>query len=486
MSKFNEPSMTHNTINKSGGTAFTATPELTLVSAMLTSFLEDKFYETGKQRQTHIVDASKAVDAKFAAQAALYARNEFGMRSTSHVVAAELADRIKGLPWASHFYTGIVHRPDDILEILSLYKKSTGRKETHAMRKGFAKALSSFDAYQLAKYRAEGKSYKLVDAVNLTHPKHSAPLKKLVDGNLKSVNTFEAKLSKAGQSDNKGEAKAEAWAELLKDNKLGYMALLKNLRNIIQQAPELVPKAADALVNAVRIRKSLVLPFRFIDAATEIQKLPGKDAKTILIALSQAMDTSVANLPKFDGETLVAIDKSSSMEGAPLEKAALFGAMLVKRSLADVMLWDYHTQMLNVNPQDSVLTIAATIEATARQNMGGTDLPIIFREAPRVYDRIVILTDEQSWLHSTPSFGWGYYGSPRPTNTAPQALAEYRTRMKATPFVYNWDLAGHGTLAFPENQVATLAGWSDQVFKIMQLVETDKKALVHTIKNIEL
>lgn len=481
MSRFND-SVTNNnkTTNLTGGSAYKMSPELELVSAMLTTFLEDKFYESGKKRENRIVECIGKVKPKFAAQATLFARNEYGMRSVSHVAAAELAARVKGEDWAQRFYDRVVHRPDDITEILAYYKQTTKKRESHAMRKGFAKALTRFDDYQLAKYRGEGKAFKLVDAVNLTHPVPTDSIAKLVKDELRNKDTFEARLSEAGTAKNKEFAKELAWSELLEEGRLPYFALLRNLRNIIEQAPDMVDEACKQLQDANKIRKSLVLPFRFFTAADEIMKLNGKEAKMVLMALNNAMDISTENVPKFDGDTLVAVDTSGSMMGgywgrptkdAPIEKAALFAAMLIKSNMADLMYWDTTAATISLNPADSVLTLAKTIEQDGRRRQGGTDITSIFMEAKRKYNRIIILTDEQSWAHNL---------------RGPQALTIYRQRMNANPMVYNWDLQGHGSLQFPETQVATLAGWSDKVFDIMKLVETDKRALVHKIEQIEL
>lgn len=473
MARFNTAGATNNkTTNIAGGTAYKMTPELTLVSALLTSFLEDKFYEKGADRITAIKEAITHVDPLFAAKAALYARNEFGMRSVSHVAAAEIAATVKGEQWTKRFFDKIVHRPDDMMEILAYYYSNYGKNEPAAMRKGFAAAFTRFDEYQLAKYRGSSKSVKLVDIVNLVHPANSEAIAKLVRDELRNADTFEAKLSKAGQSDDDG-AKREAWSELVTSGKLGYFALLRNLRNIIEDAPEVVNLAVEQLKSEKQIRKSLVLPFRFLTAYEEISKISGPEAKRVLVGLSEALDISASNLPKFDGETLVAIDKSGSMNGDPMRIACLFGAMMVKSSHADVILWDDSATVVNLNPADSMLTLAQQI-ASSIGIMGGTNINVPFQTATRNYNRILILTDEQSWGHSL-------YGN----GSGPQALQAYKTRTGANPMVYNWDVQGHGTLQFPENQVAVLAGWSDKVFDIMKLVETDKKALVNTIKAID-
>lgn len=475
MARFNATAASENQAsNLAGGTAYKMTPELELVSALLTSFLEDKFYQSGSDRIQVIKDAIAKVDKLFAAKAAVYARTEFGMRSVSHVAAAEIAATVKGEQWTKRFFDKIVHRPDDMMEILSYYYTNYSKNEPQAMRKGFAKALGRFNEYQLAKYRASGKAVKLVDIVNLVHPAHSEAIRKLVNDELRNADTFEAKLSKAGQSD-APDAKGKAWKELVVEGKLGYFALLRNLRNIIEDAPEVIDQAIKQLTNKKQIKDSLVLPFRFITAAEEIRKLSGPAAKKALVGLSKAVDISADNLPKFKGETLVAVDKSGSMSGEPLKNASLFGAMLAKSNLADLILWGDNAIDLSVNPEDSVLTIANEIHVTASRYSDGTNITMPFRAAHRKYDRIVILTDEQSWGHST-------YGNA----SGPQALAAYKARTGATPFVYNWDLQGYGTLQFPENQVAVLAGWSDKVFDIMKLVETDKHALVNTIKKVEL
>jgi 60 kDa SS-A/Ro ribonucleoprotein len=474
MAKFNTSAASANRVtNVAGGSAYKMTPELELVSALLTSFLEDKFYQKGSDRITAIKDAITKVDPLFAAKAAVYARTEFGMRSVSHVAAAEIAATVKGEQWTKRFFDRVVFRPDDMTEILSYYYANYGKNEPQAMRKGFAKAFERFDEYQLAKYRGASKSVKLVDVVNVVHPANSEAIAKLVKDELRNADTFEAKLSKAGQSDSP-DSKQETWSELVTSGKLGYFALLRNLRNIIEDAPEVVPQAIEQLVNPKAIKKSLVLPFRFLTAAEEIGKIPGPEAKKVIMGISTALDVSASNIPKFEGETLVAIDKSGSMQGEPIRKSALFGAMLVKSNAADVILWDDNATILNCNPMDSVTTIANQILARV-VSMGGTNIMAPFQLADRKYSRILILTDEQSWGHSS------YYS----TGTGPSALAAYKTRTGANPMVYNWDMQGHGTLQFPENQVAVLAGWSDKVFDIMKLVETDKHALVNKIKAIE-
>jgi hypothetical protein len=481
MAKFNAPTTGTKTVNLAGGEAYTQTPELELVSILLTSFVEDQFYRNLRDQSTNLRGLLKLVDNKFAAQAAVYARTKFGMRSISHVVASELAKYISGKSWAKDFYRAVIHRPDDMLEIIS-YHTSREKKIPNAMKKGFAAAFGKFDEYQLAKYRGDNRAWKLIDLVNLVHPvpteKNGEALKKLVEGKLRSAGTWETELTQAGQiaetDEQKEELKKDAWIKLVSEGKIAYFALLRNLRNILEQAPEVLPKAIEILTDEKRIRKSLVLPFRYLTAYKEIQNLSGKGSRELLMALNQAIDISVKNVPKFDGETLVVLDTSGSMTWRPNSKTlrtpaeigTLFSAVLVKSNNADFMDFSSDARYQNLNPMDSTLTLAGSINFQA----GGTNFHAIFRRANKAYDRIIILSDEQ---------GWEGYDTPK------HAFAEYKNKTGANPKVYLFDLQSYGNMQFPEQNVFCIAGFSEKVFDIMKLLEQDKNALINEIKKVE-
>jgi hypothetical protein len=185
------------------------------------------------------------------------------------------------------------------------------------------------------------------------------------------------------------------------------------------------------------------------------------------MAIGQALDISVANVPVFDGETLVVMDVSGSMSGKPSEIASLFGAILAKVNNCDVMTFSTDAKYMSYNPMDSVMTIRNSF----RFSGGGTNFRAIFEKANKKYDRVIILSDMQSWV--------GYESPTR-------QFAEYKNKFGANPFVYSWDLAGYSTLQFPEQNVFALSGFSDKVFQIMSLLEEDKQALFNEIKSIKL
>lgn len=480
MSRFNTTSPTTKTLttNLASGLAYKQSYELELVSILLTSFVTDQFYRSSDDTLERLKKLLDKVDPKFAAKAAIFARDKFGMRSITHALAGELTSRVSGQEWSKDFYDKVVVRVDDMTEIMSYYLDYKADKNKpkfpNSLKKGFASAFNRFDNYQLSKWKNDNKDVKLIDIVNLVHPvptsSNREALHKLVNGELVSTDTWESKLSKAGQeASNEQELlqlKSNAWGELLTTKKIGYFALLRNLRNIINQAPQFVGLACDMLVEEKLIKSSRILPFRFATAYDEISKLESSNlVREVMTALQQALDISIVNIPRFDGQTLVVLDVSGSMSGKPSEIASLFGAMLAKANNCDVMTFATSAIYKSYNPADSILTIRNGF----RFSGGGTNFRDIFLKANKKYDNIIILSDLQGWIGST---------------TPASEFNLYKKKFNCNPHVFSWDLAGFGTLQLPESQVYCLSGFSDKVFDIIDILKTDKNSLVKMINEI--
>ena len=466
MSKFNEKTKS-DVRNLAGGKAYKESDEMQLVSLLLTSFGDDKFYEKEKDIYWRLEALIEDCDKLFVAKAIIYARREFGMRTITHIAASILAKYIGGATWGKNFYDKVVKRVDDITEIVACHI-SRGQKITNAMKKGFALALTRFDEYQLAKYKGEGKSVKLVDIVNLVHPRESekngGAIEKLINGELKSFDTWESELSAVGGN---VEAKKAVWRRLLTENKLGYFALLRNIRNIyLLEDAELTKMAYNALLNEDAIKRSLVLPFRYSTAYGEM----GRYSSEAMSVISQACEKACSNVPKLDGKTLIALDVSGSMSCVS-DIAALFAAVLLKSNDCDLITFDDRARYVFVNTTDSVMTIKNSL----RFHGGGTNFESVFKTANKAYDRVVLLSDMQAWVNNY------WCKSPK------DAYEQYKRAHNANNCkVYSIDLAGHGTLQLPQADVCCMAGFSEKIFDIMKNLEADKNALVNTINKIEL
>jgi 60 kDa SS-A/Ro ribonucleoprotein len=182
------------------------------------------------------------------------------------------------------------------------------------------------------------------------------------------------------------------------------------------------------------------------------------------------VDKALANVPRFDGRTLVALDGSGSMSGRLLAVGSLFAAVLAKANAeATIMVFSNDAEFVTLNRRDSTLPLAQQIAARAPN--GGTNFHAIFQRAKCAYDRIVILSDMQGWI-----------GNDAPTAT----FTAYKQRTASDPRVFSFDLAGYGTLQFPERNVYCLAGFSAKALQAMRFLEEDKSALFREIEAIEL
>lgn len=476
MSKFNTPAVGTKTVNLAGGEAFQQTSKLELVSILLTSFLKDQFYRTEADTVARLRELMNKADPKFIAKAAIFARREFGMRSISHFVAAELGNRVKGAEWTKNFFKRVVRRPDDVLEILACHQAITNKGPIpNAMKKGLGAAMSAFSAYDLAKYRKTGSEFSMIDAANLLRPRSSEALQQLMKGTLPAADTWETKITQAGQAagtdEERADLKGDEWARLVTEKQLGYMALVRNLRNILTHAPQVVDLVCEQLVNEQAIKKSLMFPFRFLTAIDVVKTLNTDGTQKVMRALNRAIDLSLPNVPQFEGRTLVVLDESGSMTTAvagtntAARIGSVFAATLLKAlgDRADLMTFSDNARYQRPNVDDSTLTIAESIVFSS----GGTNFHAIFPAAKAFYDRVIILSDMQGWI-----------GGNAPT----REFADYTRKWGKRPRIFSFDLAGHGTMQFPEPEVYCLAGFSDKVFEIMSRFEHDKNALITTIE----
>ncbi len=288
---------------------------------------------------------------------------------------------------------------------------------------------------------------------------------------LVSVDTWEATLSAAGQHDDEElvkELKKAGWKKLIEEKKLGYFALLRNLRNIVKQAPEALDGALELLTQENLIKKSLVLPFRYLTALEQIQKLKAASSHKVIKALNKAADIALANMPKFKGSTLIALDVSGSMAGMPITIGSLFAAALFKSDNADLLLFSDDAHYYSPNAEDSVLSLAQLIKSKAIY--GGTNFHAIFTRAQRGYDRVIILSDMQGWMGGDVSLM--------------QTVQRYQEQFFIEPFIYSFDLNGYGSLQFPQNRTVCVAGFSEKIFDVIKSFEEEGRSLLQKVNAV--
>jgi len=491
--------------NHEGAKAYALTPELELYSAVVTAGLSDTFYEKADTRLARIQDLMLKNDPEFVARLAIYARTEMYMRSIPMVLAVELAKLNSGNGLVAKTVNGVVQRADEITEILAYYQMANGRtgvkklnKLSKQVQKGLSESFNRFDEYQFAKYNREA-DIKLRDALFIVHPKakdeaQQAVFNRIAADELAVPYTWETELSALGQLKYESEkAKAAAfkakWEELIDSNKLGYMALMRNLRNILEAKVSAthIRKVCAHLSDETAVAKSKQLPFRFLAAYREVKILSSEDVTMVLNALEDAIVASVKNLKGFDEETrvLIACDVSGSMQKpvSPKSKVLLFDiglmlGMLMQSKCKRVVTGMFGDRWKVINmPNRGILNNVQEYYKREGEVGYATNGHLVIDDLLArnvVMDKVMLFTDCQMWNTkadgSTFEKSWKAYKA-----IAPNAK------------LYLFDLAGYGNtpVSVQKDDVCLIAGWSDKVFDVLQAIENGEQA-VEKIKQVKL
>lgn len=509
--------------NRQGLDAYSLSDELRLISMLNVLKLEPQYYRSENTTMTELRDLIEKLaikDPYFVAQCIAWSRNlGEGMRSINHLAAALLAPFACGEEWAKRFYGpfnkstksgGCIFRPDDMKEIKDVYSALNKSPLTNAMKKGFASAIESYDTYLLGKYRKT-----IIDISNLSHPnsknskawvtidgKQMKALDAIMQGITVSADTWEVAQTEAGQEVSKAvkegkltadeakevlkEAKNDNWESLLKEGKLGILAALRNIRNMLKNPrPEVIKMLCDLLSDEERIRESKVMPYQ-IDMAYEVikQEFPTNSSTVPVVnALTRGYELSIPNLAEaLPGRTCVMVDCSGSMwspcriatkaiRSTCADKAGLIAATIAKAVNADVIRFGTKAQYVEYTPQQNVFQLAHKIAA---YDMGGTSISSAFElimKTRKKYDRIIILSDNECNAKSWYSNKW-----------TEEIYKDY-IRTVCSPYVYAVDLAAYGTVPVAGDKVNYYFGYGYTFFDDISSKEFNPSQHIDKIKN---
>lgn len=532
------------TTNQQGLPAYSQDKWLTLLTMLNTLKLEPQYYRsvtnTLKELQT-LIDQCAKEDLYLTCQCIVYSRcMGEGMRTISHASSVFIAPYISGQEYSKRFYGlwnkkeqkgGVIFRPDDMAEILQGYialngqikqtvtlvngvpqsseTSTSGPKLSNAMKKGFKSVLESLDSYSLLKYKS-----KLIDIINLVHPSPRLSTAKIeyngeqvstIDAIMKgynvSANTWEVNQGEAGQIVAKAvkegklddqeakqvltQAKADNWKELLDTNKLGILAALRNLRNILINNPsqDTINKLCDLVSNPTLIREGKIFPYQ-LDIANEIMlsEFSTSYSRQISQALAKGYELAIPNLKELlPGNNVVFLDQSGSMtweiklpgskngsKTSCISKAALIAATIAKATNADIICFGSTARYVQYNPNLDVFSLAKQLSTA---NMGGTDLSTAWKlaqQSNRKYTRTFILSDNEVNRGST-------YNS-------------YMSYVKNVghPYVYSVDLAGYGTNCIAGDKVRYYYGYGFAMFDDIAKSEFNASYHLDKVRKVEI
>jgi 60 kDa SS-A/Ro ribonucleoprotein len=374
-------------VTHEGAKAAILSPEQQLRRTLNACLLwENTFYEDGVAVEERIRTLVPRVTPEFAAAVAYEARTKHKLRHAPLLLVREMARNASHRRLVSALLADVIQRPDEITEFLAIYWKDKRQPLSAQVKKGLAKAFQKFNEYQLAKYDRDGP-IKLRDALFLCHsrPKDSeqeALYRRLVDRNLATPDTWEVNLSA-------GKDKREIFEALMSERKLGALAFIRNLRNMYEAGvPVRTVEDYGATIGLER-----VLPFRFIAAARAVPAWSHVVEPIMLRCLD--------SVEKLQGKTAIVIDNSESMyydnvsarSELTRSDAACALAILLREVCADVLVIGFGSDAM-VIPAYRGFALA---EAIQRGPGGGTYTQRALKLANlHGYDRIILVTDEQS------------------------------------------------------------------------------------------
>ncbi len=383
-----------------GAAAGNISPELQLRRSVLACLLwESQFYEDGVEIAGRIAELVPKVAAQKVAALAVEGRERMKLRHAPLLLVREMARHKTHRALVSETLARIIQRADELAEFVAIYWKDGRVPLSGQVKKGLAAAFPKFDEYQLAKYD-RGRPIKLRDVLFLCHAKprdqaQAEVWKKLVSGSLATPDTWEVALSS-------GADKREAWERLLREQKLGALALLRNLRNMREAGVD-ESLVLSALGSMSTIR---VLPFRFLAAA--------RYAPQWEEALEQAMLKCVAETEKLPGKTIVLVDVSGSMT-APLSRRsemqrtdAAYGLAVLLREIAEeVAVYSFSDNLVGV-PARRGFALRDAIDVSQRHNSTQLGNAVEKLNRNEKCDRLIVITDEQAHDRVPRPSGNGY------------------------------------------------------------------------------
>jgi 60 kDa SS-A/Ro ribonucleoprotein len=391
-----------------GAPAKTINAEQALRRSVLSCMLwEGEFYEDGVQIAGRIQDLVPRVEAERVAALAVEAREQMKLRHAPLLLVREMARHATHRGLVAATLARVIQRADELSEFVAIYWESGRQPLSAQVKKGLAAAFSRFDEYALAKYDRAG-AVRLRDVLFLAHARpvdeaQAALWKRLAENQLATPDTWEVALSGAGRE--QGTDKRAAWERLLTERKLGALALLRNLRNLHAAgvSDELVHSALTAL------KTDRVLPFRFLAAARHAPQWE----QPLEAAMFRALEGRTARLA---GHTVLLVDVSGSMASpishrSEMQRAdAAYGLAILLREIAEKVTIYTFSEIAKRVPARRGMALRDALDRN--QAHGGTylgaSLKQVESEVREGYNRLIVITDEQSHDQVSAPCGKGY------------------------------------------------------------------------------
>jgi 60 kDa SS-A/Ro ribonucleoprotein len=493
---------TSKTTNYEGGRAYTpVSPEMELYQLAATTILNDTYYESWEDRQSRMWKLVDQCDPQFVANLAVYLRSELNLRSIPLVLVYELSKRGK---LKRETVEAVIQRADEITELLALHQKEKGSLHPipYAIHKGIEDALPKFNAYQYRKYNRGNKGeVSFQDTIRLLRPKpsneeESKLYRMIAKGELPPIETWET-----------GDGSKESWEKLIRENKVPYMALLRNLRNLYQKSvdSETISRALAKIMDGDEVKGSLQFPFRWFSAFLALKEAGleygGVSLRAAYKALDSAVVTSLDNLlgSKLlsSGSTLIACDTSGSMRSKIVSKDRKGGSVITPMDIGLVLghiCAEYNPQAVigtyatdwNVLQPQSVLEGAYKSRGNGGATHGYKVLKWAIEKCNAKFDKLFFFSDGQ--IYADIPDGDTYLGVEKNNIYWGGRDHEFDSWWKfykdqnPKAHMYLVDLMGYCTVPVNprRDDITVVSGWSEAIFKA--IVDTEDGDIIKRLK----
>lgn len=267
--------------------------------AVLTNLLwEDIAYMDGLSVAEEIKRLIPLCPAEDVYTIALEARLMQKLRHTPLFLVVEMCKYPEHRKYVGKLLPQICTRADMLTDFLALYWKDGKKPICNQAKKGLATAFHNFNEYKLAKYDRNSK-IKIRDVMFLCRPKPNSQyeevlFKKVANRTLETPETWETMLSA-------GKDKKKTWTKLITEKKIGGLAMLRNLANMVKTSVD-----KKVIIEGLKnLNSTMLLPLDFLKAA--------RMTSVFNREIEEAMIESYKNLPKLPGKTLFIVDVSGSM-----------------------------------------------------------------------------------------------------------------------------------------------------------------------------
>lgn len=481
-----------------------------LAQLAATGCLNQTFYADADTQLDAVMALAAQVDAVFVAQTAVYAREAGHMKDMPVLLAAVLA--VRDVALLRQVFGRVVDNGNTLRAFVQMIRSGAlGRKSLGSRPKKLVQQWLLTASEKQLLNAAVGTKPSLADVVKMVHPKPAAAWRAAWFAWLIGKPHDEAALppiTHAFERFKRAAARGERtevpdvpfqmltalelqpaqWAEIARAG--SWQMLRQHLNTLARHGVFEIDGMAEVVAAKLRDPKAAAQARAFPYQLLAALKATGDAVPAVVRdALQDALETSLAQVPAFEGRVVVCPDVSGSMGSAVtgqrgsatssmrcIDVAALVAAAVLRRNPeARVLPFQQDVVRLALNARDSVMTNA---QALAAIGGGGTNcsapLALLNHERATV-DVVILVSDNESWVDAT-------------RRGATQTMREWEVLKQRNPQarLVCIDIQPYATTQAAERpDVMNVGGFSDAVFTMLSLFAKGKTGAEHWVGEIE-